>query len=62
MFLQAIHSRRPALDAVVTGLTLEDNSGAVEGTLNRVKQRKMAMYGRVEPDLLRKLLLARTSR
>jgi Transposase len=48
---------RRDLDAVVAGLTLEYNSGAVEGTVNRIKQLKMAMYGRAKPDLLRKLIL-----
>jgi transposase len=46
---------RRDLDAVVAGLTLDDNSGAVEGTVNRIKQLKAAMYGRARPDLLRKL-------
>ena len=32
--------------AVVAGLTLDYNSGAVEGTMNRVKQLKAAMYWR----------------
>ena len=45
------------LDAVVAGLTLDYNSGAVEGTVNRVKQLKAAMYGRAKPDLLRKRIL-----
>ena len=36
---------------------MEDNSGAVEGTVNRIKQLKTAMYGRAKPDLLRKLIL-----
>ena len=48
---------RRDLDAVVAGLTLHYNSGAVEGTVNRVKQLKAAMYGRAKPDLLRKLIL-----
>ena len=48
---------RRDLDAVVAGLTLEYNSGAVEGTVNRIKQLKAAMYGRAKPDLLRKLIL-----
>ena len=39
------------------GLTLDYNSGAVEGTVNRIKQLKMAMYGRAKPDLLRKRIL-----
>jgi hypothetical protein len=47
----------PRLAAVVTGLTLPYNSGAVEGTVNRIKQLKAAMYGRAKPDLLRKLIL-----
>jgi hypothetical protein len=48
---------RRDLDAVVAGLTLEYNSGAVEGTVNRIKQLKSAMYGRAKPDLLRKRIL-----
>jgi len=48
---------RRDMDAVVAGLTLEYNSGAVEGAVNRVKQMKAAMYGRAKPDLLRKLIL-----
>ena len=48
---------RRDLHAVVAGLTLDYNSGAVEGTVNRVKQLKAAMYGRAKPDLLRKLIL-----
>ena len=48
---------RRDLDAVVAGLTLEYTSGAVEGTVNRIKQLKAAMYGRAKPDLLRKLIL-----
>ena len=48
---------RRDLDAVVAGLTLHYNSGAVEGTVNRIKQLKTAMYGRAKPDLLRKRIL-----
>ena len=48
---------RRDLDAVVAGLTLEYNPGAVEGTVNRIKQIKSAMYGRATPDLLRKHIL-----
>ena len=33
------------------------HSGPVEGTVNRIKQFKAAMYGRADPDLLRKLIL-----
>jgi transposase len=47
---------RRGLDAVVAGLTLRYNSGAVEGTVNRIKQLKAAMYGRARSDLLRKLI------
>ncbi len=48
---------RRDLDAVVAGLTLEYNSGPLEGTVNRIKQLKSAMYGRAKPDLLRKPIL-----
>ena len=48
---------RRDLAAVVAGLTLHYNSCAVEGTVNRVKQLKAAMYGRAKPDLLRKRIL-----
>ena len=43
--------------APIAGLTMGYNSGAVEGTVNRIKQLKAAMYGRAKPDLLRKLIL-----
>ena len=50
---------RRDLDAVVAGLTLEYNSGAVEGTVNRIKQLKTAMCGRAKPGLPRmRILLA----
>jgi transposase len=48
---------RRDLDAVVAGLTLHYNSGAVEDHVNRIKQLKAAMHGRAKPDLLRKLIL-----
>lgn len=48
---------RRDLAAVVAGLTMVYNSGAIEGTVNRIKQLKAAMYGRAKPDLLRKLIL-----
>ena len=48
---------RRDLAAVVAGLTMGYNSGAVEGTVNRIKQLKAAVYGRAKPDLLRKLIL-----
>ena len=59
--LPALHSFTAGLrrdqDAVIAGLTLDYNSGAVEGTVNRITQLKTAMYGRAKPDLLRKLIL-----
>jgi len=48
---------RRDLDAVSAGLTLEYNYGAVEGTVNRIKQPKAAMHGRAKPDFLRELIL-----
>jgi transposase len=48
------------LAAVVNGLTTPYGSGAVEGTVNRIKTLKRQMYGRANFDLLRKrVLLAR---
>jgi len=55
--LAEITGLRRDLDAVVAGLTMGYDSGAVEGTVNRIKQLKAAMCGRAEPDLLRKLIL-----
>jgi hypothetical protein len=40
--------------AVVNGLTMEHNSGAVEGAVSRLKSIKRSMYGRAKFDLLRK--------
>jgi hypothetical protein len=48
---------RRDLDAVIAGLTLPYNSGAVEGTVHKIKARKMQLLGRAKPDLLRKLIL-----
>jgi transposase len=45
------------LAAVVNGLTLPYSSGAVEGTVNRIKMLKRQMYGRASFDLLRKRVL-----
>jgi hypothetical protein len=42
---------RRDLDAVVAGLTLEYNSGAVEGTVNRIKELKAAIYARSEGSI-----------
>jgi hypothetical protein len=46
-------------DAVRNGLTLPFNSGAVEGTVNRIKMLKRQTYGRANLDLLRKRVLLR---
>jgi transposase len=43
--------------AVLNGLTLSHSSGAVEGTVNRIKMRKRQMDGRASFDLLRKRIL-----
>jgi transposase len=40
-------------DAVLNGLTLPHNSGAVEGNVNRITMIKRQMYGRANLDLLR---------
>ena len=44
-------------DAVIAGLTLPHNSGAVEGHINRIKMLKRQMFGRAGFDLLRKRVL-----
>jgi transposase len=46
--------------AVVNGLTMPHSSGAVEGTVNRIKVYKRQMYGRAKLDLLRKRVLLAT--
>jgi Transposase len=43
--------------AVTAGLTVSYSSGAVEGHVNPIKMIKRQMYGRAEPDLLRKRVL-----
>lgn len=43
--------------AVTAGLTLPWSSGTVEGHVNRIKMIKRQMYGRANPDLLRKRVL-----
>jgi transposase len=43
--------------AVTAGLTLPWNSGAVEGHVSRIKVLKRQMYGRANPDLLRRRVL-----
>ena len=44
-------------DAVTSGLSLPWSSGAVEGHVNRIKMLKRQMYGRANPDLLRRRVL-----
>nr|WP_245922574.1 ISL3 family transposase [Nocardia nova] len=44
-------------DAATAGLTMEWNSGAVEGHVNRIKMIKRQMFGRANLDLLRKRIL-----
>jgi transposase len=44
-------------NAVRAGLTLPHSSGKVEGHVNRIKMIKRHMYGRANPDLLRKRIL-----
>ncbi|MBT2407637.1 MULTISPECIES: ISL3 family transposase [unclassified Streptomyces] len=48
---------RQDFDAVTAGLTLEWNSGPVEGNVNRVKRIKRDGYGRAGFDLLRRQIL-----
>jgi transposase len=43
--------------AVTAGLTMTWSSGAVEGNVNRIKMLKRQMYGRANPDLLRRRIL-----
>jgi transposase len=44
-------------DAATAGLTLRWSSGSVEGHVNRIKMLKRQMYGRANPDLLRRRVL-----
>src|SRR6185437_1790731 len=48
---------RRDLPAIINGLTLEHNSGAVEGNVTRVKRLKRDGYGRASFDLLRAQIL-----
>jgi transposase len=43
---------------VINGLTLPWSSGAVEGTVNKIKMIKRQMYGRAGFPLLRQRVLA----
>jgi len=48
---------RRDLAAIINGLTLEHNSGAVEGNVTRIKRLKRDGYGRANFDLLRAQIL-----
>lgn len=48
---------RRDIAAVTAGLTQQYNSGAVEGTVNKIKARKAQLFERANHDLLRKLIL-----
>ena len=48
---------RRDIAAVTAGLSEQYNSGAVEGTVNMIKARKVQLFGRANHDLLRKLIL-----
>lgn len=52
----ALHLLRD-LDAVTAGLTLDWNSGSIEGAVNRIKKIKEQLYGRAGFELLRKMIL-----
>ena len=47
----------PDWAAVTARLTLPHSSGTTEGHVNRIKMIKRQMYGRANPDLLRKRIL-----
>ncbi|HUR05520.1 MAG TPA: transposase [Nonomuraea sp.] len=59
--LPVLHSLTLGLDkdkqAVIAGLTLPYSNGPMEGTNTKVKLLKRQMYGRANPDLLRKRIL-----
>jgi transposase len=48
---------RRDIDAIRNGLTLQHNSGPVEGSINRLKMIKRQMFGRANLDLLRKRVI-----
>ncbi|WP_326632620.1 transposase [Nonomuraea fuscirosea] len=59
--LPALHSLANGIErdhpAVLAGLTLPYSSGAVEGTICKIKFWKRLMFGRANLDLLRKMAL-----
>lgn len=52
-----VNGRRQDFDAVTAGLSMEWNSGRVEGNANRIKRIKRDGYGRASFDLLRLQIL-----
>jgi transposase len=54
-----INGLRGDLAAVTAGLTLPWSNGPTEGTITRIKSLKRAMFGRANPDLLRRRILHR---
>ncbi len=52
-----VRGLRQDQDAVTAGLSLQWNSGPVEGPVNRIKMIERQMFGRAKPDLLRKRIL-----
>ncbi|MFD9374110.1 transposase [Streptomyces sp. NPDC059999] len=54
----ALHLHRD-FDPVTAGLTLDWNSGSIEGAVNRIKKIKRQLYGRAGFELLRKMISLR---
>ncbi|MFD3547914.1 transposase [Streptomyces sp. NPDC058655] len=52
----ALHLHRD-FDTVTPGLTMDWNSGSIEGAVNRIKKIKRQLYGRAGFELLRKMIL-----
>jgi transposase len=50
------------LDAITNGLTMNWNSGPVEGRVNHIKMIKRQMFGRASLPLLRKRVLLTAQR
>jgi len=54
-----VNGLRGDLAAVTAGLTLPWSNGPTEGAVTRIKSVKRAMFGRANPDLLRRRILHR---
>lgn len=52
-----VNGLRSDLAAVAAGLSLPWSNGPTEGTVNKIKMIKRTMYGRANPDLLRRRIL-----